>query len=124
MTAKRKSDSRWEQYNYLVDEICPRFKAPSYGMILLACFRHARDYGSRMGYFRVSLRRIAKSAGMSERHVRRIMRELEEWGVIEMKKEAVGTLPRIFRIRFERDDGQLTVPCTIAAKGVSHAKSA
>lgn len=110
MKQKQKlSDQRWEQNNYLIDAICPQFKSATYGLVLMTCFRHGRG----AGFFRASTKRIAKSAVTSERHVRRILDEFERFQVIELIDEHKGPIPRTYRIRFERINGQLMVNCNI-----------
>jgi len=109
---RKKREDRWEQNNLLVDEVCPKLKTSTYGMVLMTCFRHGRG----LGYFRVSVRRIAKAAVTSERHVHRILRDFENCGLIEKVKNAQGTIPKTYRIRFEYQDGELAIPFTITSK--------
>lgn len=114
---KKRSDQRWEQHNYLVDEINPRLKNSTYIAVLWACFRHGRGFG----YFRASTNRIAKCARTSKRNVQRIIDDLEKWKVIELITEHKGPIPRTYRIMFAYRNDQLTLPHSIP-EGASNAK--
>lgn len=117
-TKRRKPEDRWAQNNYLVDEVCPHLKTATYGMILMTCFRHGRG----LGYFRASVRRIAKSAVSSPRHVHRVLREFEQIGLIEVVKGPVGVIPKTYRIRFVYQDGALSIPTYNPKSGATDAK--
>lgn len=102
---KKRSDQRWEQHNYLVDEINPKLKNATYIAVLWACFRNGRG----LGYFRASSNRIAKCARTSKRSVQRILDDLERWKVIELIDEHKGPIPRTYRIRFAYASERLVI---------------
>ena len=111
--SQRKRVDRWEQFNYLVDVVCPQFKSATYSMVLLACFRHGRG----LGYFRVSTSRIAKSALTSKRWGQRVLDDFEEYGLIELIEPEKGTIPRTYRIRFFYDENAIRIDCKIPPRG-------
>lgn len=102
MTGKRKkSDQRWHQFNYLMDEVIPRLKNNTAAVVLLTCFR----YGRGPGIFRSSVRTLAKASRTSISRVREHLDRFVRDGLLELLEERKGTIPRTYRIRFiERDD--------------------
>lgn len=94
MNAKRKSHKRFEQLNQIVDAISPTLPTAAHVAVLFICYRHARENGR----FQVSTKRIANSSTLSERHVKRIMDDLERLLVIRMETEHQGPVPRRYRI--------------------------
>ena len=114
----KKRYDRWEQNNYLVDEVCPRLKSATSGLVLMACFRHGRG----LGYFRVSVPRIAKSSVTSPRHVQRILKEFESMGLIDVVAGPRGTIPKTYRIRFVYQGEILNIPYTFNSEVKDHAK--
>jgi two-component sensor histidine kinase len=113
--AKKRSDRRWEQHNYLVDEINPRLKNATYIAVLWVCFRNGRG----LGYFRASSNRIAKCARTSKRNVQRILDDFESWRIIELIEEHKGPIPRTYRIRFEYVKDRLAIIHNIQAGATS-----
>jgi hypothetical protein len=108
----KKNAQRWEQMNYLVDEIAPKLKNATYIAVLWVCFRNGKGFG----YFRVSAVRIAKCARTSKRNVQRILDDLERWGVIELTTEHKGPIPRTYRFRFVQNPAGLAIPHAIETK--------
>lgn len=102
---KRKSDERWQQFNFLVDKILPTLPNGMHRAVLMICFRHGRGPGD----FSVSTKRIAASAGISDRQVQRIIDDLEAGQVIRLTEEHKGPLPRRYRITFKAFNGDTHV---------------
>lgn len=106
MTTKRQSKHRFEQLNRLVDVVLPSIPAgkSSHRTVLLVAFRHAGATGG----FVMSKARIAKSAGIDERQVRRIMIDLECWGILKRSPQGDRGQVRAYKITYqpykERDD--------------------
>ena len=94
MDAKRKSAMRFEQLNQLVDDIAPSLPQTAHVAVLFCCYRHARE----RGHFQVSARRIAEATKLSERHVKRVLDDLERGEVIEMVREHNGPIPKQYQI--------------------------
>ena len=105
MGKKEKSQERWIQHNYLVDEINPRLKNATYIAVLWACFRHGKGFG----YFRASTARVARCARTSKRNARRIIDDFQQWGLIELIQEHQGPIPRTYRIRFSYAGDRLKI---------------
>ena len=103
---KRKSQKRFEQLNHIVDNVAPTLASASHVAVMLICYRHAREGGT----FQVSNRRIAHSAGVTERHVKRVMGDLESCGAIELQREHQGPIPRRYRITGRSANGDTHVP--------------
>lgn len=94
---KRKSDSRWEQYNCLIDTGLADL-APSEQLVLLVAFR----YGRGMGFFRVPVSQVVKLTGLTKKTVRTAFDRLEEKGLIQLHREASGRRTREYRIQFDK----------------------
>ncbi|MEO1616828.1 MAG: hypothetical protein AAFV88_13310 [Planctomycetota bacterium] len=102
---KRKSQKRWEQLNRIIDDVAPSLPSASHVAVLMICFRHGRQGG----FFRVSTSRIAKSSKLSDRHVKRILDDLEKSGVISLEAEHKGPTPRTYRITGRAANGDAHV---------------
>ena len=89
---KRKSQRRFEQANDLTDRIGPTLPSSAYLALLFVAWRHAHGRD-----FSVSSRQFAIATNASHRHVRTMLDDLEKAGVIELKKERQGTIPRTYR---------------------------
>ncbi|MCO8121457.1 helix-turn-helix domain-containing protein [Stieleria sp. TO1_6] len=113
---KRKSQKRFEQLNRIIDDIAPTLPSASHLAVLLICFRHGRQ----AGFFRASTKRIAKSARLSERHVKRIINDLETAGVVRLEAEHNGPIPRSYRITGQTANGDTHVTIKEPSNGDAH----
>lgn len=102
---KRKSTQRFEQLNLLVDVVCPSLTSPSHVAVVMVCYRHARENGE----FQVSTERIARAVRLSERHVKRVLDDLERASVLKMKLEHRGPIPRRYRFTGKPANGDTHV---------------
>ncbi len=104
--ARRKSTMRFEQLNQLVDDIAPTLPTTAHVAVLFCCYRHARE----LGHFQVSTRRISEATKVSERHVKRVINDLERGSVIKMEREHQGPIPRQYRITGNAFNGDSLSP--------------
>ena len=101
----RTSNKRWQQYNFLVDEVCGKL-SPTESIVLLAAFRHGR----KEGYFRVSAMRLSRSVGLTKRTVQRTLSKLEHVGAIKTVRPQLGTTPKTYRIQIIETDSGYSMP--------------
>ncbi len=83
---------------------------------MFVAWRHAHGR-----YFSVSSRQFARAIQTSHRHVVRLLDELERHGVIVLKKERRGTIPRTYAFTGkafnETPSGDMVSPLTQNASG-------
>ncbi len=91
---KRKSRTRFQHCNTIVDEILPTLPNTTQAAALFVMFRHANE----QALFRLSVNRLAKTLRIHRRTAQRTLDELEAGGVIKIVKERQGTIPRQYKI--------------------------
>ncbi|TWT49245.1 hypothetical protein Pla22_44370 [Rubripirellula amarantea] len=93
ITSKKKSTTRFEQMNHLVDEVIQGL-SPLQAAALFVCFRHANIQGE----FKLSATRLANTLGIGKRTAQRVFDGLQREGALEVIKPQKGTIPRTFWI--------------------------
>ncbi len=91
---KRKSHMRFEQVNHLVDRVLPTLPGQIEGLVLMVGWRHANSKSQ----FRKSTCELARTCGITKRHMQRVLDRMEESGVIKTVSQQRGTIPRIYEI--------------------------
>lgn len=91
---KKKARTRFQHLNTIVDEILKTLPNTTHAAALFVMFRHANE----QALFRVSVNRLASTLAIHRRTAQRTLDELEAGGVIELKQERMGTIPRQYKI--------------------------
>ncbi len=87
MSAKTKSDMRWEQGRRLYNAVCPTLPTPSHVVVLMYCWFHASGRECR---FSVAHCQIAAGTRLSYERVRKIVKDLIEGGVLATLEDSAG----------------------------------